>query len=76
MMSWPKWKMSSGKDTRGTDQLARINRVWLDYYHTQQPHQGTGNNGTSSDFRRTSAGPVKRQERLSGIVAWYEREAA
>jgi len=60
----------------GLGQLAHINRVWLDYYHTQRPHQGTGNNVISADFRRTSAGPVKRQERLGGIVAWYEREAA
>ena len=60
----------------GLGQLAHINRVWLDYYHTQHPHQGTGNNVISADFRRTSKGPVKRQERLGGIVAWYEREAA
>lgn len=60
----------------GLGQLAHINRVWLDYYHTERPHQGTDNNVISADFRRTSAGPVKRQERLGGIVAWYEREAA
>lgn len=60
----------------GLGQLAYINRVWLDYYHTQRPHHGTGNSVISADFRRTSAGPVKRQERLGGNVAWYEREAA
>ncbi|MFE8031655.1 integrase core domain-containing protein [Thiohalocapsa marina] len=60
----------------GLGQLAHINRVWLDYYHTQRPHQGAGNNVISADFRHTSSGPVKRQERLGGIVAWYEREAA
>lgn len=60
----------------GLGQLAHINRVWLDYYHTQRPHQGTGNNVISADFSRTSKGPVKREERLGGIVAWYEREAA
>ncbi len=60
----------------GLGQLAHINRVWLDYYHTQRPHQGTGNNVISANFRRTFTGPVKREERLDGIVAWYEREAA
>jgi hypothetical protein len=54
----------------GLGQLAHINRVWLDYYHTQRPHQGTGNNVISADFGRTSAGPIKRQEQLGGIVAW------
>lgn len=60
----------------GLGQLAHINRAWLVYYHTQGPHQGTGNNVISADFPRKSAGPIKREERLGGIVAWYEREAA
>jgi hypothetical protein len=40
------------------------------------PHQGTDNNVIFADFSSTSAGPIKLQERLDGIVAQYEQEAA
>ncbi len=60
------------------DQLDYINREWLAYYNEQRPHQGTdiGNKVLRPDFRPTTEGEIKREQRLGGIISYYYRDAA
>jgi putative transposase len=60
----------------GLGQLAHIDGVWLDCCSTQRPRQGRVNEVICADFQRTSAGLLKPEEQLGGIVVCYEREAA
>lgn len=59
-------------------QLDYIVRVWLEYYHVQRPHQGKdiGNTVLNPGFVPSNEGAIRRHERLGGIIAWYERDAA
>jgi hypothetical protein len=60
------------------DQLDYINREWLAYYNEQRPHQETdiGNKVLRPGFTPTDKGKIKREQRLSGIISYYYREAA
>jgi transposase InsO family protein len=52
-------------------------RTYLSHYHTERNHQGLDNQliTPESELGRAS-GPVKRRERLGGILSYYYREAA
>ncbi len=48
---------------------------YVDHYHFERTHQGLGNR-LIDGVSETRAGPVKRRERLGGLLSSYYREAA
>lgn len=48
------------------------------HYHTERPHQGLGNVVLLPAASRSQRwnGPVRCQERLGGLLKYYDREAA
>ena len=64
----------------GEAHLRTIVREYIEHYHEERHHQGLGN---VIPFPRgqplshlPNRGPVKRRERLGGVLAYYHREAA
>lgn len=61
----------------GESHLRKIVTEFVDHYHAERNHQGLGNvipfpSQTSHDLR----GPVRRHERLGGLLKFYDRAAA
>jgi putative transposase len=62
----------------GEASLWQVLNAYVDHYHQERHHQGTGN---SLLFPRSSAadeheGTMQCRERLGGLLKYYEREAA
>lgn len=51
-------------------------REFVEHYHEERPHQGMGNELLSPRARSPERGPVRRRERLGGMLNFYYREAA
>jgi transposase InsO family protein len=62
----------------GENALRHVLREYVAHYHQERPHQGKGNvilmPLLRSDQQRD--GPVRCQERLGGLLKYYDREAA
>jgi putative transposase len=56
--------------------LREILREFVDHYHAERPHQGLGNMLISPAEASTGSGPVRRRQRLGGILNYYYRKAA
>jgi putative transposase len=52
-------------------------RWYLSHYHAERNHQGLDNQliAPGPEVDRTT-GPVKRRDRLGGLLSYYYREAA
>ena len=61
----------------GRSSLERALGQYIAHYHSERNHQGVGNRLLRSPtaFARRY-GPVRRRERLGGILSFYHREAA
>jgi transposase InsO family protein len=61
----------------GRSSLERALNQYLVHYHTERNYQGVGNLllRSSTGFPRRS-GPVRRRERLGGMLSFYHRDAA
>ncbi|MCA9078618.1 MAG: integrase core domain-containing protein [Planctomycetaceae bacterium] len=61
----------------GERSLRRALRQWVAHYHAERNHQGLGNQLVARhDQGESSAGEVKRSERLGGLLRYYHRRAA
>jgi transposase InsO family protein len=51
---------------------------YVAHYHEERPHQGKGNVVLmpSPRYRTEREGPIRRRERLGGLLKYYNREAA
>jgi putative transposase len=61
----------------GEGSLHVVLSQYLEHYHQERNHQGLGNRliATEPDWGR-HRGPVRRRERLGGLLSYYYREAA
>jgi hypothetical protein len=62
----------------GENSLRHVLNEYVDHYHQERNHQGKGNvllfpRPSSAD---ENEGMIQRRERLSGLLKYYEREAA
>lgn len=46
------------------------------HYHGERNHQGLGNELIDRPLRQRVAGPVRRRQRIGGLVSYYYRAAA
>ena len=60
----------------GEGHLRAAVREFVDHYHEERPHQGLGNEFISPWQKSRGRGPVRRRERLGGMLKFYYREAA
>ena len=60
----------------GEGMLRRMVREYVAHYHTERNHQGIGNVIPFPDDRLQQTGPVRRKDRLGGMLSFYHREAA
>ena len=61
----------------GEGHLRAAVREFVEHYHAERPHQGLGNELIAPQARLNgTTGPVKRRERLGGVLKFYYREAA
>jgi transposase InsO family protein len=61
----------------GESHLRRVVREYVAHYHSERNHQGLGNVipfPTNDSTKRT--GPIRRHERLGGLLTFYERNTA
>jgi putative transposase len=51
---------------------------YVEHYHRERNHQGLANQLLTpcSSAARSSRGPIKRRQRLGGMLSFYHREAA
>jgi transposase InsO family protein len=61
----------------GERHLRRAVAEYVAHYHGERPHQGLGNRLVApADGDVVGRGPVRRRERLGGLLNFYHREAA
>ena len=52
-------------------------RRYMEHYHGERPHQGLGNEVLTRPVGAVvGTGPVRRRQRLGGMLNYYYREAA
>ena len=62
----------------GEEHLRRAVREYVAHYHSERHHQGLGNRliAPANTDAVVGTGPVRRRERLGGLLNFYYREAA
>jgi putative transposase len=62
----------------GEEHLRRAVREYVAHYHSERHHQGLGNRliAPANTDAVVGTGPVRRRERLGGLLSFYYREAA
>ena len=62
----------------GERHLRSVLREYVAHYHTERSHQGLGNRliDKANGDVLAKAGPVRRRERLGGVLSYYYRDAA
>ncbi len=56
--------------------LRRVLRAYVAHYNQARPHQGLGLRTPLPPTERPGQGPIRRRERLGGLLREYYREAA
>ena len=51
-------------------------RRLVEHYHTERNHQGIGNELIEQPPNRRTGGPVRRRQRVGGILNYYYQSAA
>ena len=51
-------------------------REFVEHYHHERNHQGIGNELIERSPARRRSGPVRRRQRVGGILSYYYRSAA
>lgn len=61
----------------GESSLRRALREFVEHYHRERNHQGLGNRLLIEDeLSGTRGGPIRRRERLGGMLNYYYRQSA
>ena len=61
----------------GEDSLRKAVHEFTSHYHHERNHQGLGNRLIAPEAGHLeNAGPVRRRQRLSGMLNYYYRQAA
>jgi putative transposase len=60
----------------GEHSLRRGVHEFLIHYHRERNHQGLSNQLIAPDPSAAGRGPIRRQERLGGLLNYYSRDAA
>jgi putative transposase len=55
--------------------LRRLVREDVTHYHAERNHQGIGNTLIDHPPPRPAAGPIRRRQRVGGILSYYYRVA-
>ena len=56
--------------------LRRTIREFVEHYHAERNHHGIGNALIERPARQRATGPVRRRQRVGGILSHYFRAAA
>ncbi|MCH9680817.1 MAG: transposase, partial [Deltaproteobacteria bacterium] len=59
----------------GDRHLRHILKQYIDHYHVERPHQGLDNRLLRPELAANDTGPVRRRERLGGVLNFYSRAA-
>ena len=60
----------------GERHLRRMLTEFVEHYHGERNHQGLGNELIDRPLIQRTTGPVRRRQRLGGILSYYYRSAA
>jgi putative transposase len=60
----------------GERHLRRTLADFVAHYHGERNHQGLGNELIELASRQRTDGPVRRRERIGGLLSYYHRAAA
>lgn len=60
----------------GEQHLRRTLTEFLTHYHRERNHQGLGNGLIDRPQPQCAVGPVRRRQRLGGLLSYYYRAAA
>jgi transposase InsO family protein len=60
----------------GERHLRRLLREFVEHYHAERNHQGLGNELIDRPPIHRTTGPVRRRQRVGGILSYYYRSAA
>ncbi len=60
----------------GERHLRRLLREFVEHYHGERNHQGLGNELIDRPPIQRTTGPVRRRQRVGGILSYYYRSAA
>jgi putative transposase len=55
--------------------LRRLVRAYVTHYHAERNHQGIGNALIDRPPPQPAAGPIRRRQRVGGILSYYYRAA-
>jgi putative transposase len=59
----------------GERHLRHVIAEFMSHYRTERNHQGLDNEPTQPLVRPTTSGPVRRRQRLGGLLNCYSRAA-
>ncbi len=59
----------------GDRHLRHILKEYVAHYHAERPHQGIGNRLLCPAVAANGPGPIKRRQRLGGVLNFYSRAA-
>ena len=60
----------------GEDSLRNAVRHFVEHYHLERNHQGLDNQLITPMETRVQSGPVRKRQRLGGMLHYYYRGAA
>ncbi len=63
----------------GERHLRHAIREYVEHYHRERPHQGLGNaliDPHPANVNVDPAAPIRRRDRLGGMLRYYHRDAA
>jgi putative transposase len=60
----------------GERHLRRLVLEFVDHYHAKRNHQGIGNALIERATVHRTGGPVRRRQRMGGVLNYYFRSAA
>ncbi len=66
----------NSQGSRGTKTIHRVLSAYVAYYNQARPHQGLGQRTPLASTEPAGQGPIRRRERLGGLLREYYREVA
>jgi putative transposase len=60
----------------GEQHLRDLVREYVAHYNRERNHQGLGNRVLAPPQDNSAVGPIRRRQRLGGLLSYYYREAA
>jgi hypothetical protein len=59
----------------GEGSLRKVIREFVAHYHLERNHQGLGNRLITAESSQPNPGPIRRRQRLGGMLNYYHRAA-